>query len=84
MSIATAVTGAIEEVRNATDEDVLARILDDSNYRADPEREDPESEDSEEVIQPTDQRAITLHLLKEELEDNNITLPERWISFFEL
>lgn len=76
LSIATAVTGAIEEVRNATDENILARLgaLDDSAHH-----DHSDSEDSEEAIRPTDQRALTLHLLKEELEDKGITLPERWI-----
>lgn len=74
LSIATAVTSAIEEVQNATDESALAnlRALDDS-----PRRDHSDSDDSEEAIPPTDQRALTLHLLKEELEDKGITLPER-------
>lgn len=78
LSIATTVTSAIEEGLNATDEDLLARLgaLNDPAHR-----DHSDSEDSEEAIQPTDQRALTLHLLKEELEDKGITLPERWIPF---
>lgn len=78
LSIATAVHSAIEEVQDVTDESTLANLgaLDDSTHR-----DHSDSEDSEEAIPPTDQRALTLHLLKEELEDKGITLPERWVSF---
>ncbi|KAG0558512.1 hypothetical protein M758_10G031400 [Ceratodon purpureus] len=74
LSIATAVASAIEEVRHATDESILdnLRALDDT-----PHHDHSDSEDSEEAILPTDQRALTMHLLKEELEDKGITLPER-------
>lgn len=71
LSIATAVSSAIEEVNNATEERTLNRLA----ALDDPTHED--SEDSEEAIPSTDQIALTLHLLKEELEDKGITLPER-------
>lgn len=78
MSIATAVTSAIEEIQNATDDTILTRLapLDDSTNR-DTDHDHSDSEDSEDAIAPRDRRALTFHLLKEELEDKCITLPER-------
>uniref|UniRef100_A0A7I4EJ63 CRAL-TRIO domain-containing protein n=1 Tax=Physcomitrium patens TaxID=3218 RepID=A0A7I4EJ63_PHYPA len=78
LSIATAVTSAIEEIQNATDDTILTRLapLDDSTNR-DTDHDHSDSEDSEDAIAPRDRRALTFHLLKEELEDKCITLPER-------
>lgn len=66
-------TSAFEEAEqaNAT---ALARHL---SSPEPPPDDHPDSEESEEEIRPTDQRALTLHLLKEELEDKGIVLPER-------